>query len=266
MKFIKNIGLIFLLLFPLLTFAQNSFFLKGYVVDENNIYLSDITVTRKGKRFKTNLKGEFKFFCSLNDTLKFTSNSGYAPLNYVVKDNILVVVKLTKEVKYSKGKRMLSYSIVNTYPKHSLNLLRTFYDDHSINLGYTYFLNPFLNKNSSQQNLYGLGINVSLHDKNYILLPCATFDLKDSYKIKYSYLSLLLPEISVGYYFDVSDYNRYKGFGYNLKLELLTTSVKKTNLSLIISYDNYSISNGAVMLGLKVTYNEPYKFKLKIKD
>ena len=102
-------------------------------------------------------------------------------------------------------------------------------------------------------NNLGFGLNASFYNQGFVLFPNITLNNKGFYKINYTGLSFFVPQVKVGYYFDAKSPQSNNSFGYNLEMGLFSTYVKRTQVSVNLSYNNYSFNHGIFMLGLSIT-------------
>jgi hypothetical protein len=260
----KAIGIIILLLYQVVSFAQDTICVKGYVVNYKGI-LPDVSITIKNCKSETttNSKGKFKIYCSFNDTLEFDYNSSYIPVKYVVKNDNFLVIELTSEI---EGNQMGKISpIYPQFYKHSLSLSSTIFNYSSINFAYSYIIDPLFQYNS--HNLIpriGFGMNLSYYNQKYILFPNFTLFIRNNYSIHNFDFSIFIPNISLGYYFDASNPEKNNAFGYNIETYLFYTTIKNTDLKLRLGYNNYSVLKNAFTLGITVYIINTNKQKFKI--
>lgn len=243
-------------------FSQEPICVKGYVVDDYDV-LSNVNITIKGgnNSIITKKNGRFKICCHLNDTLIFQGKSNFVKEEYIAKNDSIVIIHLIRKLEYKNGRQQI-YGRVNTIKYyHSFHFANTFYDEYSFNVGYTNYFVPYFseNKNIPIESM-GIGINVSSCGQEIAIFPNFHLDIKNNYQLHNSYLNFFIPQLKLGYVYNTdSQQNRHR-FGYSLEMSLFSTKIRSTNLSLNLSYNNYSHTSNTFLLGISM---RPYSRNLK---
>lgn len=208
MAFLRGV-IIFIIAFnSYLTFSQNTFCIKGYVINESNI-MPDVSVFMEKKNISTytNFKGHFNIQCSIGDTLFFENKySNYKIEKYCVKDSSLLIVKLIQNVKLdNRGRRILYAYAFKLRRKNTFSFSGSFTDRTIYSCGYSYYPNPFFPDEPfiPIMNNVSFGINISKYNESYYLFPNIGLSIRNYYKdifdSNFSF-SFFVPSVKVGYF------------------------------------------------------------------
>jgi len=266
MVFLRVLTILCLFNNSVLSFCQDTIVVNGYVIDDTHILPEVlVSVAHKKTSTTTNFKGRFKIECVIGDTLVFELKypSYYKIEKYLVKDNSLLIIRLIREIKFSKdGKHQLAYSLVEKInKKHSAHFSGSISDKHSFSAGTDYFPEPFFpDKNYIPiMNAISFGMDISKMTDEFYLFPNLGFYLRTNYEKAFGSnfsISFLAPSLKLGYYLRNFN-NGNNGFGYELAIPIINFSFRNLhykNFTVDAKYNNYLSTNGTFMLGLHMNF------------
>jgi len=267
---ISRIAIFLLMLSSINSYCQESVWIKGYVIFDKQT-IPNITVSVLGKETEvvTNSVGRFKIRCAIGDTLIINNNDkGYCKdEKYIVRDESLVIVNLTREIKLSEDGRRRDFwgRFTVSMAKHSFQISASCLDKNMFAVGYNYYLEPFFPDKPyiPIENNITIGANLVYYDNNFFWFPNANFEIKKYFDNRPFPLFPLRPTIKIGYLID-SKWENNK-FGYEFSLELLQLMHKSILFVFSSSYNNYKDGTVMINLSLKI-YNRKNEIPKFIKE
>lgn len=249
---LKTIIILIGLSYSIITSAQDTILIKGYVIGKDKtLPETSVVNTRNNTQTLTNDKGIFKIKCAMGDTLIFKNKlSNYSQEEYIVKDNFLVVIALVEQIEFNEyGDRMIYGYVEQLKTKHSFQLSTSIIDNNLFSLGYSYSPEKLIVKN-----LF-LGVKLSQWQNNESIFPNVGYVFNIYKGMRFNnhlYLPLLSPNLSVGYY-AVNSHPHDNGFGYELELGLINYYIHNFVFRISGSYNSYLSTDGTLMINLNIS-------------